>query len=416
MTFNPQERADALSGADLTVSLLASAQYFRQVAWTEPLPDEEHNKLLQRVIRGNVERIQASPNQWVLSLAKHARERLVEVYQPLVVRVARRRLFLFQSMDLLDVIQEGNIGLLRALDCYGLGVSYGHHFGIHAVVAVKYALADALRERDVFLTLPQGKHSLCVRKAFTERKLTSFLGRQPSLPEVAEVLEVSESVLLDAIEADEQRQVVSVERLVEKSELSADGIHFLSLYERAVVSEDERQKELAAMFQRVFEVALTEPQRKVIELRYGFGEPAGVVRPFSVIADIMNTSHVGTEDERRAKRRLARLLHPVLLADGRLSCTFEDVYGDGYCTADEVGELLGLEVSTVYKYARKGVLPFELREPVHQGPQVRVFKKSDVLAFQEQRAAAPVKLSARRRDKKGLAAARRSALLPSVVA
>ena len=60
----------------------------------EPLPPDEEVKLLARVKRGLFEQSQEYPNQWVLSLAKHAREQLIEHYQNLVIRVAtsfRRR-------------------------------------------------------------------------------------------------------------------------------------------------------------------------------------------------------------------------------------------------------------------------------------------------------------------------------------
>src|SRR5215472_7175053 len=100
---------------DRDVSLMALDQYMRAVRWTEPLAEEEEATLLRRVERGKQERLAPCPNQWVLSLARHARDRLVEGYQPLVIAVAKRCLWRFESMELLDLVQEGNIGLLRAI-------------------------------------------------------------------------------------------------------------------------------------------------------------------------------------------------------------------------------------------------------------------------------------------------------------
>ncbi len=151
MTFvNEDERFEALSGADRMISLSAKDQYFRELDWREPISDEECRKLLQRLVRGNVERRQSVPNQWVLSLARNAREQLVEVYQPLVVAMARRRLFRFQSMELLDVIQEGNIGLLDALDRYDDVKLEKVEFRVFAMSWMKQAILKAVNRSRCF--------------------------------------------------------------------------------------------------------------------------------------------------------------------------------------------------------------------------------------------------------------------------
>src|SRR6266516_5142017 len=99
------------------VSLLAHDQYVRELAWMEELTEEEELQCLQRVRRGRLERGQPVPNQWVLSLAKHARDRLIEGYQPMVFRLAQRvRRRLQSSIESLDLVNEGNICLMRVLD------------------------------------------------------------------------------------------------------------------------------------------------------------------------------------------------------------------------------------------------------------------------------------------------------------
>jgi len=415
MTFDLQERADALSGADLDVSLLASAQYFRQVAWTEPCPSEEHDALLQQVIRGNVERVQARPNQAVLSLAQQARERLVEVYQSLVISMARRRKFLFQSMELIDVIQEGNIGLLRALDKYTDEVSHVYAFRVFAALHIRTALSEASCDRDVSIRLPFDKSRLLHRTPAVMRELRVLLGRQPSLAEIAKIMGVSEEELAEVIEAGKRQAVKSVQELLEQKEISEDARDFVLLYASSVVSEDARQAELAETFERVFAAAMPEHQRTILELRFGFGDVPSEMRSRALIEEMTGVCGAATQ-EKKAMKRLAALLEPVVLADGRLSCTFDDVYTDDYCTSREAAVLLGIDVSLVNRYTGQGLLPSAMRPRRHlPGAQERVYKKADVFAFQEQRSAAPVKVAARRKNET-LAAARRSASLPSVVA
>ncbi len=85
--------------ADL--SLLAVDQYLRDVRWITRLSDEEVIALLYQVYRDR---------------CKQARERLVESYQPLVLYIARHRVHAFRNAELLDVVQDGNTGLLQAID------------------------------------------------------------------------------------------------------------------------------------------------------------------------------------------------------------------------------------------------------------------------------------------------------------
>jgi len=117
-----------------------------------------------------------------------------------------------------------------------------------------------------------------------------------------------------------------------------------------------------------------------------------------------------------ARKRLRKLLRPVVLEDGRLSCAFQDLYSEDYCTSGEAAALLGVAVTTVKKYALVGLLPFEWRKRVPRGDRERVFRRADVLAVQQRRAEGPLDLVAYRRETASLAQARRSALLPEIVA
>ena len=420
MTFlNEDERDDALSGADRDVSLSARDQYFRALDWREPLSNEERDKLLGRLVRGNVERRQLRPNEWRLSLARHARERLVEAYQPLVVGLARRRVFLFKSLEVLDVIQEGNIGLLHALDTYDDMKAGEVEFGAFATTAIKRALAAAVNERDAFIRLSWRTYGLMTRKATVERELRKQLSRQPLLSEIVEVMEVSEDVLRNGLELAKRRDVGSIEGMLETHELPEDALPFVSLYQATVVAEDQRQADLAETFQRVFAVAMPEQQREVLELRYGFGEVPSTLRQPELVREMMGleVSQQVTSSEKKAKQRLRGLLEPVALPDGQLSCTFHNVYSDDYCTSREAAELLGVSVSKVDLLVKEGLLSTELRSRPHRnGAKMRFFNKAEVLALKQQRATAPVPISSRRRESASLKQARRSALLPEIVA
>src|SRR5947209_2588770 len=88
----------------------------RLVNWTPRLSDEEIIQLLQRIARGKTEQTKACPDAQVLAQAKEARDHLVVGLQRLVMWNATRCHRRSQRMELLDLIQEGNVGLLEAIE------------------------------------------------------------------------------------------------------------------------------------------------------------------------------------------------------------------------------------------------------------------------------------------------------------
>ena len=99
---------------DRDVSLMAYDQYLCMVHWTPRLSEEEILQLLQQIARGKVEQLKACPDSRVLAQAKEARDHLVVGLQRLVMCMAQRCHRGSGRMELLDLIQEGNIGLLKA--------------------------------------------------------------------------------------------------------------------------------------------------------------------------------------------------------------------------------------------------------------------------------------------------------------
>src|SRR5579859_4394736 len=124
------------------VSLMAKDQYMREVHRVEPATEEEEAQLL-----GHIERARRDPtHQGLARLAQQARERLVEVYQPMVIACAYRMARRCHRLEVMDLIQEGNVALLRVIDTCDLW----RDCPLSALVAVyvRYALLDALREHN----------------------------------------------------------------------------------------------------------------------------------------------------------------------------------------------------------------------------------------------------------------------------
>ena len=100
------------------VSLDAFNLYMLEMNHLSRLSPDEEAHLLERVVHGNRARHEGSANHLVLTDALHARNVLVEEYQRLVISLARRYQRQCKRLELLDLIQEGSIGVIEALNRY----------------------------------------------------------------------------------------------------------------------------------------------------------------------------------------------------------------------------------------------------------------------------------------------------------
>src|SRR5438132_4786934 len=166
------------------MSLMAYDQYSRWVRWTPFVPKEEIASLLQGVLRGREEHSKWCPDQQVLHQAKQAREQIVIALQLLVIHLARRFASRFQSLELLDLIQEGNLGLLYAIDHYPTSGS-GNGFLGYASVCIRQGLWQAFLERDGMIVIPEAVGHVLNQARRAEQRLVSVRGEDPSFAEVA---------------------------------------------------------------------------------------------------------------------------------------------------------------------------------------------------------------------------------------
>jgi DNA-directed RNA polymerase sigma subunit (sigma70/sigma32) len=174
-------------------SLLAIDHYLRQVRWTAPLTDEEETRLMACVERGRAKRGKLCPDEQVLADAKRARNRLVEGYQRLVMYLARRYLYYTRRLEWSDLIQEGNLGLMEAIERHE--VRTGYRLLALAGRCISSRLFAAIWERGGLAPLPSRVSRAVARVEKAERHLVLLLGREPSSAEIARQVGVNEDRL-----------------------------------------------------------------------------------------------------------------------------------------------------------------------------------------------------------------------------
>ncbi len=301
------------SDEECEVSLLAEDQYFRHVHWTPALTQEEEQGLFERIVRGKAEQRKACPDRVVLEEARRARDRLVEGYQRLVVFIARKYAHRFRSLELLDLVQEGNLGLLDAITYHD--PRKGYRFSTIAGRYIRQALWAALCDRDRTIRVSNRVND-CLNKARkVQRQLLHRLGREPELVELAEEIGIPVERLEDYLDLDERAEVTSVQVLLREAERGEGGgedyLALVDVYADWVRAEAHQVTEREQALRCAIEGVLTESQRQVISLRYGLVEGEECPRSLSETAAVVGKRAVGRH-ESQAKQRLYRALAPVM--------------------------------------------------------------------------------------------------------
>ena len=260
------------------------ALYLRRIARTPLLTKAQEQALSRRVERGDMA----------------AKDHMIEANLRLVVHIAKRYQREDSGLTLTDLIQEGTIGLVRAVEKFDY--RRGHRFSTYATLWIRQAVGRAVTDKGRMVRLPITVADQVRRLEITERALTTRLGGAPTIAELA---------------ADLGIEVEDVERLRGMGRRPAsldapvadDGETELGdlVATPAPSPEDEAMAgaERAGVAAALGQLGMIE--RRVLELRYGLGDesphtPAETARALGV------KPHQVRQVEDRALRTLGALL------------------------------------------------------------------------------------------------------------
>jgi RNA polymerase sigma factor (sigma-70 family) len=334
---------------DRSLSLSAYDQYMRELAWMEPLSEDEERRLLERIERSK----RVPHHQHYALLAREARDRLVEGYQPLVLKLARRVQCGFQSMALTDLVNEGTIGLLDAIDRCEERRFFDGGFLALAATCIRQALWSARYGAEGEYRLPTHISSLLSRVYRAEKQFQGEHGYAPSSSQLAARLGITEEVLLEVQYLGKRRRAVSLQACLDRVDGEEDRLDYVGLFQQEEVQEDARQSHVKEALRLAMQ-DLRPREREVLERRYGLYDGTGTERFRLELAQEMGiTAEVVDQYSGRAKRRLYHALEHFFIQAGDPSA---ETLEDGY-SVNEVCALLGLSKSSVKAYARDGRLP-----------------------------------------------------------
>jgi RNA polymerase primary sigma factor len=293
---------------DQDVSLMAYDQYMRSVHWTPRLSDEEILQLLQQIAQGKAEQTKAYPDRRVLAQTKEARDHLVVGLQRLVISIAQRCHRGSQRMELLDLIQEGTIGLLKAIERHQ--PERDEEFIGFASISIRQALWQAVLERGELIRLPENIGRVVSKAYKVECRLAVTLGRDPSPGEVAQAMGIAEQTLQEALACEEQRRSLKSLQGLLREEEAEDQQCFVSLFEVWVEADEARRVRVEQAVEEALR-GLSPREREVMRWRYGL-DGQSLTDPD--MAQVMGTTRKAVECLGvHARKRLRQALAPLVL-------------------------------------------------------------------------------------------------------
>jgi RNA polymerase primary sigma factor len=236
--------------------------YKQEIGRTRQLSSEEVVALARLLERAREEQQKAHPDARIIAQGEEAKRQLIESNLRLVVSIARKYVGL--GMDLMDLVQEGNIGLIHAIEKFDY--RRGYKFSTYATWWIRRAMSHALAKQAHTIRVPLYKREELKRLTQVRRRLQQDLERDPTTEDLAEELDISE------------RQVVAL-LLASEETLSLDAptgspdeeIPFKDTIEDDLTYSPEQvviRQMLEAHIQEVLQ-SLSPNERKILCLRYG---------------------------------------------------------------------------------------------------------------------------------------------------
>ncbi|HUA13180.1 MAG TPA: RNA polymerase sigma factor RpoD [Candidatus Sulfotelmatobacter sp.] len=220
--------------------------YLREIGKIPLLSSEEELALAQRVVAGD----------------KEAKDQMAEANMRLVVSIAKR--YVGRGLDLLDLIQEGNTGLLRAVEKFD--PDKGFKFSTYATWWIRQAITRAIADQARTIRIPVHMVETINKLLRTQRRLTQELNREPTNDEIAKEMD---------IDVDKVEHIMKIKQDISSLDASIRDDEEDSVLADFIEDEDTISPEESATGQLLKEQvkdmlgALTEREQKILKLRFG---------------------------------------------------------------------------------------------------------------------------------------------------
>ncbi|MEK7626432.1 MAG: RNA polymerase sigma factor RpoD [Patescibacteria group bacterium] len=220
--------------------------YLREIGKIPLLKGDEELELAYRVVAGD----------------KDAKDKMAEANMRLVVSIAKR--YVGRGLDLLDLIQEGNTGLLRAVEKFD--PDKGFKFSTYATWWIRQAITRAIADQARVIRIPVHMFETINKLLRTQRRLTQELNREPTNEEIAEAMEMDVEKVEHIMKI--KQDIHSLDASVRDDEEDSVLGDFIE-DEDTVTPEESATGQLLKEHVKDMLGSLSDREQKIIKLRFG---------------------------------------------------------------------------------------------------------------------------------------------------
>lgn len=269
--------------------------YLREIGKTPLLSSEEELALAKRVIEGD----------------KKAKDKMAEANMRLVVSIAKR--YNGRGLDLLDLIQEGNTGLLRAVEKFD--PDKGFKFSTYATWWIRQAITRAIADQARTIRIPVHMVETINKLLRTQRRMTQDLNREPTVEELATELDMDPEKVEYVIKI--KQDIASLDAGVGNNNDEENSVlsDFIEDDTGTTPEESATNQLLKEQVQSILST-LSEREQKIIKMRFGLDRGRShtleeVGQEFAVTRERIRQIEAKALAKLR-KHRQAKILHEYL--------------------------------------------------------------------------------------------------------
>lgn len=223
--------------------------YLREIGKIPLLSNDEEMELAKRALEGD----------------RKAKDRMAEANMRLVVSIAKR--YSGRGMDLLDLIQEGNTGLLRAVDKFD--PEKGFKFSTYATWWIRQAITRAIADQARTIRIPVHMVETINKLMRTQRKMTQELNREPSNEELAKAMDMDVEKIEHIMKI--KQDITSLDAGISRDGDEGEDSTLGDFIEDEDTATPEESASMQLLKEKVREVlsSLSDRERKILEMRFG---------------------------------------------------------------------------------------------------------------------------------------------------
>lgn len=261
--------------------------YLQEIAKYKPLSVEEQDNLIIKVKEGD----------------KDAYEKLFHGNLKLVVFCAKKYFNYNSSFSKMDIVQEGNLGLIKAIEKYDLSYIGKQKFSSYAYLCIHTYILRAINDKGYLIRIPVHKHKELRLYDECLNKLTCELQRTPTIEELIDALHMTKENVLELSNLRDKIYLGSLNQTVYEDN---DDEHISMIKDNEPdildgIIDEENKEEAMYLLDK-----LTEREKKVLYYKYGFDN--GIPKKYQEVSKLMHLSdrRYAFEMEKKALIKLRR--------------------------------------------------------------------------------------------------------------